>query len=120
MICGASAISFEKIRKILVVPVCHRHTPAIGYFSKARLLGINESPWPMTLSSQEERNMNESYVQVTRVLRVALSYSDICTYLMHTRYISTISFVYLHLACTLPERHIGEYFVKYRNNNGQS
>jgi hypothetical protein len=41
-------VSFEKIRKILVVPVCHRHTPAIGYFSKARLLAIIGSPWPMT------------------------------------------------------------------------
>ncbi len=38
---GASAIcldlpsveSFEKIRKILVVPVCHRRTPAIGYLA---------------------------------------------------------------------------------------
>jgi hypothetical protein len=39
---------FEKIRKILVVLVCHRHTPAIGYFSKARLLAINGLPWPMT------------------------------------------------------------------------
>ena len=38
---GASAIcsdlpsveSFEKIRKILVVPVCYHHTPAIGYLA---------------------------------------------------------------------------------------
>jgi hypothetical protein len=31
-----------------VVPVCHRRTPAIGYFSEARLLAIIGSPWPMT------------------------------------------------------------------------
>jgi hypothetical protein len=38
---GASAIcldlpsveSFENIRKILVVPVCHRCTPAVGYLA---------------------------------------------------------------------------------------
>jgi hypothetical protein len=53
---GASAIcldlpsveSFEKIQKLLVVPVCHRRTPAIGLFSKSRLLGIIGLPWPMT------------------------------------------------------------------------
>ncbi len=33
-----------------MVPVCHHHTPAIGYFSETRLLGINGSPWPMTLT----------------------------------------------------------------------
>ncbi len=45
------SVSFEKIWKILVVPVYHRHTPAIRYFSKACLLGINGSPWPMTVIS---------------------------------------------------------------------
>ncbi len=65
---GASAIcldlpsveSFEKIRKILVVPVCHRCTPAVGYFSKACLLVINGSPWPMTLASTNEAIRHET------------------------------------------------------------
>jgi hypothetical protein len=44
---------FEKIRKILVVPVCHHCTPAIGYFSESRLLAMIGSPWPMTAAETE-------------------------------------------------------------------
>jgi hypothetical protein len=54
------SVSFEKIRKILVVPVCHRGTPAIGYFSKARLLTIDGLPWPMTLSPTNEAARHET------------------------------------------------------------
>jgi hypothetical protein len=37
-----------------VVPVCHRCTPAIGYFSKSRLLAIIRLPWFMTLAPTNE------------------------------------------------------------------
>ena len=43
-----------------MVPVCHRHTPAIGYFSEARLLAINGSPWPMTLAPTNEAIRHET------------------------------------------------------------
>ncbi len=43
-----------------MVPVCHRHTPAIGYFSKARLLAINGLPWPMTLAPTNEAIRHET------------------------------------------------------------
>ncbi len=39
--------------KDLVVPVCHHHTPAIGYLAKSRHLAIlsdSIKPWPMTNS----------------------------------------------------------------------
>ncbi len=66
--CGTSAIcldlpsveSFEKIRKIMVVPVCHRCTPAIGYFIKSRLLAIIGSPWFMTLAPTNEAIRHET------------------------------------------------------------
>jgi hypothetical protein len=64
MVCGASAICldlmsariFGMIRKILVVPVCHRRTPVIGYFSESCLLAIIGLPWPMTKSANSSRN----------------------------------------------------------------
>ena len=43
-----------------MVPVCHRHTPAIGYFSEARLLAINGLPWPMTLAPTNEAIRHET------------------------------------------------------------
>jgi hypothetical protein len=65
---GASAIcldlpsvkSFEKIRKNLVVAVCHRRTPAIGYFSELCLLAIIGLPWPMTLAPTNEAIRHET------------------------------------------------------------
>jgi hypothetical protein len=67
MVCGASAICldlmsaqiFGKIRKILVVPVCHRHTPTIGLFSELRPLAIVGLPWPMTLAPTNEAIRHE-------------------------------------------------------------
>jgi hypothetical protein len=50
-----SVESFEKIWNIHVVPVCHHLTPAIGYFSKSRLLAIIGLPWPMMLTQCLER-----------------------------------------------------------------
>jgi hypothetical protein len=49
-----------KIRKILVVPVCHRRTSAIGYFRKSRLLAIIGLPWPMTLAPTNEAIRHET------------------------------------------------------------
>ncbi len=50
----------EKIWKILVVPVCPCCTPAIGYFSKSRLLAIIGLPWPMTLVPTNEAIRHET------------------------------------------------------------
>ena len=58
----------EKIRKILVVPVCPRRTPVIGYFSKSRLLAIIESPWPMTPTKQAWRHLLAAAVAVAAVV----------------------------------------------------
>ena len=79
MIRGASAIcsdlpsveSFEKIRKILVVPVCHRHTPAIGLFSELRLLAIIRLPWPMTAPDQADAH-EWTAITTPRLLAVPL------------------------------------------------
>ncbi len=43
-----------------MVPVCHRCTPAIGYFSEAHLLAIIGLPWPMTLAPTNEAIRHET------------------------------------------------------------
>ena len=51
---------FEKIWTILVVPVWHCRTPAIGCFSKLRLLAIIGLPWPMALAPTNEAIRHET------------------------------------------------------------
>jgi hypothetical protein len=51
---------FEKIWTILVVPVHHRCTPVIGYFSKSRLIAIIGLPWPKTLAPTNEAIRHET------------------------------------------------------------
>ena len=46
---------------------------------------------------------------------VVLWYSDMCTWIICTRHVSTIICVKRELACMLPLRHNREYFVKYQN-----
>jgi hypothetical protein len=101
MISGASAICLdltsvriflEKIRKILVVPVCHHCTPAIGYFSKACLLAIIGLPWPMTkrgfatskqqqprtaLRGQQERKEEQYHVLFNKIVKVGFQVAHV-------------------------------------------
>ena len=56
-----------------------------------------------------------THVGVRRVSWVVLWYSDMCTWNICTRHVSTIICVKRELACMLPLRHNREYFVKYQN-----
>jgi hypothetical protein len=52
-----------------VVPVCHQHTPGIGYFSKLHHLAIlsdSIKPWPMTLAPTNETIRRETMQKKTQ------------------------------------------------------
>ncbi len=51
---------FEKIQMILVVPVCHRCTPVIGYLANRTSLAIVGLPWHMTLPPTNEAIRHET------------------------------------------------------------
>jgi hypothetical protein len=57
---SAICLICEKIRKIPVVPVCHRHTPAFGYLANHASLAIVGLPWPMTLTPTNEAIRHET------------------------------------------------------------
>ena len=52
-----------------MVPVCHRHTPAIGYLAN-RPLAIIGLPWPMTLAPTNENIRHETSGKKTLSVKV--------------------------------------------------
>jgi hypothetical protein len=67
------------------VPVCHHHTPVIGYFCKLRHLAILSNsikPWPMTPSCFCHRCGIDSWGQWRRMRRGRCWVSSQCNYIL--------------------------------------